>query len=64
MDDDELIDYIGESRVLQNPLADYGQQRGPSLTCARRLAEFLGEELVFTKGLNVSFVIANKPAGA
>lgn len=46
IDIDELIDYIGENRVMSKALKEYGAQKGVSLTCARRLSEFLGSELV------------------
>ena len=46
LDTEELLDYIGENRVMSKALKDYGVQKGVSLTCARRLSEFLGEELV------------------
>jgi DNA polymerase epsilon subunit 1 len=34
------------------------------ITCAKRLSEFLGPEIVRGKGINVKFVIAKKPIGA
>lgn len=46
IDDEELLDYIGENRVMSKPLKEYGTQKGVSLTCARRMSEFLGDELV------------------
>ena len=64
VEDAELIDYIGENRVIAKPLKDYGTQKGTSLTCARRLAEVLGEEIVKDKGLNVRFIISRLPTTA
>lgn len=34
------------------------------ITCARRLSEFLGPEIVRGKGVNVKFIISKKPIGA
>lgn len=59
-----MIEYIGESRYLSKNLTEYDQQKGTSITCAKRLAEFLGPEIVKDKGLNVKFIIANKPVDA
>lgn len=58
---EELIEYIGESRVISKTLEEYGTQRGTAITCARRLAELLGPEIAKDKGLNVNFIISKKP---
>ena len=58
---EELIEYIGEKRVISKTLAEYGAQKGTSITCARRLAELLGDEMAKDKGLNVNFIISKKP---
>ena len=34
------------------------------ITCAHRLSEFLGPEIVKGKGINVKFIIAKKPVDA
>ena len=60
--DEELLDYIQESRMMSRALEDYGVQRSTSITCAKRIGEILGKELVKDKGLNTKFIIANKPA--
>ena len=59
-----MIDYIGESRVISKTLAEYGSQKSTSITCAKRLAEVLGSEIVKDKGLNVKFIISKKPETA
>ncbi len=64
IDDAELIDYIGESRFLSKNLQEYNGQKGTSITCAHRLAEFLGPEIVKGKGTNVKFIISKKPIDA
>ena len=59
--DEELIDYIAESRMLSKPLNEYGATKSTSTTWAKRMAELLGEQLVKDKGLNVKFLICKKP---
>jgi DNA polymerase epsilon subunit 1 len=61
VDDTELIEYIGESKFLSRSLADYHDQKGTSITCAKRLAELLGPEIIKEKGLNVKYIISKKP---
>jgi DNA polymerase epsilon subunit 1 len=34
------------------------------ITCARRLADFLGPEILKDKGLNVKFIVSRKPIEA
>jgi DNA polymerase epsilon subunit 1 len=50
--------------MMSKPLSEYGASKSTSITCARRMAEFLGEELVKDKGLNVKFIISQKPIGS
>jgi DNA polymerase epsilon subunit 1 len=64
LDEDELVDLISENRSMSRQLEDYGDQKGTSQTTARRLAEFLGSEIVKDKGLNCKFIIAEQPFGA
>ena len=61
VNDDELITYIGENRVMSKTMAEYGTQKSTSITCAKRLGELLGPEIYNDKGLNVSFIISRKP---
>jgi DNA polymerase epsilon subunit 1 len=62
VDDIELIDYIGEERVLSKSIAEYSGRKGTSITCAKRLAEFLGDEILRDDGgINVKFIISQNP---
>ncbi len=61
INDSELIEYIAESRFLNKSIEEYGTNKGPAITCARRLSEFLGPEIIKGAGTNVTFIIANKP---
>jgi DNA polymerase epsilon subunit 1 len=64
VDDSELIDYIGESRVIGKTIEEYGSQRSAQLTCAKRLSEYIESEIAETKGLNVKFLISKKPVNS
>lgn len=62
--DDELVDLIAENRSMSKTLAEYGNQKSTSISTARRLAEFLGDQMVKDKGLSCRFIISAKPNGA
>ncbi|KAI9013156.1 hypothetical protein BC832DRAFT_282542 [Gaertneriomyces semiglobifer] len=63
LDDDELFELISENRSMSKGLEEYGAQKSTSISTARRLAEFLGDQMVKDRGLNCKFVISAKPAG-
>lgn len=62
--DEELIDLICENRSMSKTLQEYGTLKSTSITTAKRLAEFLGEQMVKDKGLNCKYIIASKPSNA
>ncbi|TVY30834.1 DNA polymerase epsilon catalytic subunit A [Lachnellula hyalina] len=62
--DEELIDLICENRSMSKTLEEYGTQKSTSITTAKRLADFLGEQMVKDKGLNCKYIICAKPKGA
>ncbi|KAI4260020.1 MAG: hypothetical protein LQ352_000516 [Teloschistes flavicans] len=62
--DDELIDLICENRSMSKSLEEYGSQKSTSITTAKRLAEFLGAQMVKDKGLNCKYIISAKPRNA
>lgn len=59
--DEELIDLISENRSMAKTLEEYGNQKSTSITTAKRLAEFLGEQMVKDKGLNCKYIISSRP---
>ncbi|KAI9020780.1 hypothetical protein CLU79DRAFT_216823 [Phycomyces nitens] len=59
--DEELFELISENRSMSKTLEEYGSQKSTSITTARRLAEFLGNEMVKDKGLACKFIISKKP---
>ncbi|KAF5354069.1 hypothetical protein D9756_007250 [Leucocoprinus leucothites] len=62
--DEELVELIAENRSMSKTLAEYGGQKSTSISTARRLAEFLGDQMVKDKGLACKFIISAKPSGA
>ena len=63
LDDEELFDLISENRSMSKSLEEYGAQKSTSISTAKRLAEFLGDQMVKDRGLNCKFIISQKPAG-
>lgn len=61
--DSELFDLIAEKRTMSKALEEYGGQKSTSISTAKRLAEFLGDEMVKDKGLNCKYIISKKPEG-
>ncbi|KAF9223138.1 DUF1744-domain-containing protein [Gyrodon lividus] len=61
---EELVELIAENRSMSKTLAEYGGQKSTSISTARRLAEFLGDQMVKDKGLACKFIISAKPNGA
>nr|CAB3265004.1 DNA polymerase epsilon catalytic subunit A-like [Phallusia mammillata] len=64
MPDSELFDLISENRSMSRKLEDYGSQKSTSISTAKRLAEFLGDQMVKDAGLSCRFIISKKPEGA
>ncbi|PKS07166.1 hypothetical protein jhhlp_005766, partial [Lomentospora prolificans] len=64
LSDDELMDLISENRSMSKTLQEYGNQKSTSITTARRLADFLGDNMVKDKGLNCKFIICANPKNA
>lgn len=62
--DEELIDLICENRSMSKTLEEYGTQKSTSITTAKRLADFLGEQMVKDKGLNCKYIICSRPRHA
>uniref|UniRef100_A0A0D2XUW6 DNA polymerase epsilon catalytic subunit n=1 Tax=Fusarium oxysporum (strain Fo5176) TaxID=660025 RepID=A0A0D2XUW6_FUSOF len=62
--DEELMELISENRSMSKTLEEYGNQKSTSITTAKRLADFLGEQMVKDKGLNCKFIICARPKNA
>ncbi|XP_004276670.1 DNA polymerase epsilon catalytic subunit A isoform X1 [Orcinus orca] len=64
MPDSELFELISENRSMSRKLEDYGEQKSTSISTARRLAEFLGDQMVKDAGLSCRYIISRKPEGS
>lgn len=64
MPDAELFDLISENRSMSKKLEEYGEQKSTSISTAKRLAEFLGDQMVKDAGLSCRYVISRKPEGS
>lgn len=62
--DTELFELISENRSMSKKLEDYGAQKSTSISTAKRLAEFLGDQMVKDKGLACRYIISRKPEGS
>uniref|UniRef100_A0A8R1XQP9 DNA polymerase epsilon catalytic subunit n=1 Tax=Onchocerca volvulus TaxID=6282 RepID=A0A8R1XQP9_ONCVO len=62
--DYELFDLIAENRSMSKKLDDYGEQKSTSISTAKRLAEFLGDDMVKDVGLACRFIISKMPLDA
>ncbi|KAK0235168.1 hypothetical protein EDD85DRAFT_1024974 [Armillaria nabsnona] len=58
LDDGELVELVAENRSMSRTLAEYGGQKSTSISTARRLADFLGYQIVKDKGLTCKFIIS------
>lgn len=64
MPDSELFGLISENRSMSRKLEDYGAQKSTSISTAKRLAEFLGDQMVKDAGLACKYIISKKPEGS
>lgn len=64
MPDQELFELVSENRSMSRKLEDYGEQKSTSISTAKRLAEFLGDQMVKDAGLSCRYIISRKPEGA
>ncbi|KAK5125281.1 DNA polymerase epsilon catalytic subunit [Meristemomyces frigidus] len=62
--DEELIELICENKSMAKTLEEYGAQKSTAITTAKRLADFLGEQMVKDKGLNCKYIISSRPKNA
>eukprot|EP00737_Agarophyton_chilense_P000701 gb/GEZJ01000776.1/.p1 GENE.gb/GEZJ01000776.1/~~gb/GEZJ01000776.1/.p1 ORF type:complete len:1790 (-),score=227.93 gb/GEZJ01000776.1/:5472-10268(-) len=63
LSDTQLLELLVEQNNMSKPLQEYLQagQKSCAITCAGRMQEFLGSDIVKDKGLAAMYVIARKP---
>ena len=64
MPDTELFELISENKSMSKALSEYEGQKSTSISTAKRLAEFLGDQMVKDAGITCRFIISKKPDGA
>lgn len=64
LETEDLIGLICENKSMSKTLKEYQGQKSTSITTAKRLGEFLGEEMVKDAGLQCKFIISSKPLNA
>ncbi|KAK8809818.1 hypothetical protein WA158_000761 [Blastocystis sp. Blastoise] len=64
IEDEELIELISENKTMSRAIEDYGTQKSASITTVKRLAEFLGEDMLMSSGVSCSMVVSKYPEGA
>ncbi|CCC66626.1 hypothetical protein NCAS_0A00660 [Naumovozyma castellii] len=64
LEDEDLIALICENRSMSKTLKEYEGQKSTSITTAKRLGDFLGEDMVKDKGLQCKYIISTKPYNA
>ena len=63
-EDDELLELVSEQKSMSRSLEEYGEQKSTAITVARRLAQFLGDEMIKDAGLACKFIISASPREA
>ncbi|KAL3235791.1 DNA polymerase epsilon catalytic subunit [Nakaseomyces bracarensis] len=64
LEDEDLVELICENRSMSKSLKEYEGQKSTSITTAKRLGEFLGDDMVKDKGLQCKYIISSKPHNA
>ncbi|KAF4531720.1 hypothetical protein B566_EDAN008933 [Ephemera danica] len=64
LSDNELMDLVSENRSMSKKLEEYGAQKSTSISTAKRLAEFLGDQMVKDAGLSCRFIVSRQPEGS
>lgn len=59
--DDDLFEYITQQKNMSKEMHEYGGQKSVAITCAKRLASFLGESILTGGKLCCKFLISRNP---
>lgn len=58
---EDILERLEESKNLSRDVEEYGQSKGVAISSARRLAEYLGPEVVKGKNLCCYYIISAYP---
>ena len=64
MPNTELFELISENKSMSKALSQDESQKSTSISTAKRLAEFVGDQMVKDAGITCRFIISKKPDGA
>ena len=59
---DHILERLEESKNLSKDVSEYGESKGVAINSAKRLAEYLGPEVVKGKNLCCYYIISAYPA--
>lgn len=62
--DEELVELVCENRSMSKTITEYGALKSTSISTAKRLAEFLGDQMIKDKGLACKYIISAQPRGS
>lgn len=62
--DEELVELVCENRSMSKTISEYGALKSTSISTAKRLAEFLGDQMIKDKGLACKYIISAQPKGS
>lgn len=64
LEDEDLIELICENKTITKQISEYEGQKSTSITTAKRLSEFLGEEMISGSQTACKYIISSKPYGS
>eukprot|EP01132_Coremiostelium_polycephalum_P007732 gene7732-9508_t len=64
MEDRDLIELITESSNMSRKLEEYGNQKSSAISTAKKIGEFLGQDMIKDKGVTCRYIISCRPTGA
>lgn len=64
IEDEELFEYIAESKTMSKGIEEYEKQRSVAITAVKRMNEFLTTDGASAGKINCHFIISQHPQGA
>lgn len=61
--EEEIFELFTESKNMSRDICEYETENSTSITCAKRISEFLGEKCVEGAGLSLKFIVSREPKG-
>ena len=61
LENEELFSFIGQTKSLSKEIEEYGSKKMIAVVGVKRMAEFLGKDLLSGKGITCNFIISKRP---